>query len=44
MAGDLAGYEEALRALFADDRGRFDELTAEWPGDLAAHARRLAWG
>jgi hypothetical protein len=43
MAGDLAGYEEALRALFADDRERFDAEVAPWPGDVAAHARRLAW-
>ena len=43
MAGDLPGYEEAIRALFADDRASFDARVAGWPGDLADHARRLAW-
>jgi len=44
MAGDLPGYEEALRALFADDQPRFEAQIARWPADVAAHARRLAWG
>lgn len=44
MAGDLPGYEEAIRALFADDRAGFDAQVARWPRDLADHARRLAWG
>ena len=44
MAGDLPGYEEAIRALFADDPAGFDGQVKPWPGDLAAHARRLAWG
>jgi hypothetical protein len=44
MAGDLAGYEEALRALFADDRTRFEAEIAPWPADVSDHARRLAWG
>ena len=44
MAGDLPGYEEAIRALFAGDRSGFDARVADWPGDLAAHARKLAWG
>jgi hypothetical protein len=43
MAGDLPGYEEAIRALFADDRARFDAQVADWPADVAAHAQRLAW-
>jgi hypothetical protein len=44
MAGDLPGYEDAIRALFADDRAGFEERVAGWPADVAAHARRLAWG
>lgn len=44
MAGDLAHYEEAARALFADDATRFGELTAGWPADIAEHARSLAFG
>ncbi len=42
MAGNEAGYEEALRSLFAGDKGRFEALVASWPGDLADHARKLA--
>ncbi len=43
MAGDLPGYEDAIRALFADDRQGFETKVAEWPQDVAAHAGRLAW-
>ncbi len=43
MAGDLPGYEEAIRALYASDRDRFEGLVAEWPADLRDHAVRLAW-
>jgi len=43
LAGDLPGYEAALRVLFADDHAAFAELTAGWPGDVAVHAARLAW-
>ena len=42
MAGDAPGYEEAMRALFAGDRGGFETLTATWPADVGEHARRLA--
>lgn len=42
IAGDLAGYEEAIRALFSGDRGRFDEFTASWPPDVGEYARALA--
>jgi hypothetical protein len=41
LAGDLPGYEEATRALFADDRARFEQLTADWPGDVGAYVREL---
>lgn len=41
MAGDEAGYEEALRALFANDAARFETFTATWPEDVREHAR--AW-
>jgi hypothetical protein len=43
MAGDLAGFEEATRALFADDRGRFAEQSAAWPADTRAYVEQLAW-
>jgi hypothetical protein len=42
LAGDEPGYEEALRALYASDRVRFDALTEAWPEDIRAHARGLA--
>jgi uncharacterized protein len=41
LAGDLPGYEEATRALFASDRGRFEELIARWPADIADYVRDL---
>jgi hypothetical protein len=44
MAGDLPGFEEAARALFADDRARFDALIAGWPADVRDHAAALAYG
>jgi hypothetical protein len=42
MAGDLPGFEEASRALFADDHRRFGELIAAWPGDVRDHIIKLA--
>jgi hypothetical protein len=43
MAGNLVGFEEASRALFADDRRRFVELIAGWPGDVRDHIVKLAF-
>jgi hypothetical protein len=43
MAGDLPGFEEATRALFADDRRRFASLIAAWPDDIRDHIVRLAF-
>jgi len=43
MAGDRPGYEEAIRALYADDRTRFETLAAEWPRAIRDHAIGLAW-
>ena len=34
LAGDLPGYESAIRALFASDRPAFQAATAEWPTDI----------
>ena len=42
VAGNEPGFEEATRALFADDVERFDALTEAWPVDLRDHARMLA--
>jgi hypothetical protein len=44
MAGDFPGFEEASRALFADDRDRFAAHTATWPADIRDHAGKLARG
>lgn len=44
MAGNLPGFEEATRALFAEDQPKFDREIADWPADVRAHARRLASG
>jgi len=41
MAGDLPGYEEASRALYALDVRRFERLVAAWPVDIRGHALRL---
>lgn len=44
MAGDFPGFEEATRALFAGDKARFAEQTANWPADIGRYAADLAWG
>jgi hypothetical protein len=43
MAGNLPGFEEAARALFAGDRARFAALIAAWPVDIRDHAVKLAF-
>ena len=43
MAGNLPGFEEASRRLFADDRRRFVALIAAWPGDIRDHIVKLAF-
>ena len=42
MAGELAGFEEAARALFGGDGTRFAALLAAWPADVRAHLLELA--
>lgn len=42
LCGDLPGFEEATRALFAAERARFDTETATWPRDVRDHLHRLA--
>lgn len=44
VAGNLPGYEEASRALYAGDRSGFEALIADWPRDIQTHALRLAAG
>ena len=43
MAGNLAGFEEAARALFAGDRTRFERQMAKWPKDVRRHVLYLAY-
>jgi hypothetical protein len=44
IAGDLPGYEEATRALFANDRARLEQCIADWTHDIKVHALHLAYG
>ena len=44
MAGNLPHFEDASRALFADDRRHLGSLIAEWPADIRDHIVRLANG
>src|SRR5690242_13539728 len=34
IAGDMSGFEEAARALFAADEERFRKLVGAWPDDV----------
>jgi uncharacterized protein len=43
VAGDLPGFEEAARALFAYDRRLFSQMIAGWPDDVRDYAVRLAF-
>ncbi len=42
LAGDLPGFEDATRALFAGDAPGFRERIGAWPADVREHALRLA--
>ena len=42
MAGNLPGYEEALRALFANNADRFAEQIETWPTDIRQHVRKIS--
>jgi hypothetical protein len=42
IAGDLPGFEEASRALFADDSEGFAARIAGWPEDVRAYALALS--
>lgn len=41
MGGNLPGFEEASRALFAADQQRFEELIHDWPEDIRTHLEHL---
>lgn len=42
LAGDLAGFEEAARALFASDRAKFTREMQDWPPDVRDYVLRQA--
>lgn len=42
VAGNLPGFEEAIRALFAGNEERFHALTDPWPPDVRSHAAKVA--
>lgn len=42
LAGDLPGYEEALRALYRGEEKNFKNRVAKWPRDIRKHALKLA--
>lgn len=42
IAGDLTGYEEALRALYKKDKKGFLARIHDWPRDVRDHAREIA--
>ena len=44
MAGDLPGFEEAMRVLFASKKGRlkqFKGIVEPWPNDIRMHVLKL---
>lgn len=43
MAGDRPGFEEAARALYAQDRPRLESLIGQWPKDIGAQILRVAF-
>ncbi len=42
VAGNLPGYEEATRALYAANRAGFEDLVLHWPHDIRDYIRRGA--
>lgn len=42
LGGDLPGFEEASRALFANDLLKLKTLLSPWPRDVGDHVLRLA--
>ncbi|MDF0600373.1 DUF2239 family protein [Psychromarinibacter sp. C21-152] len=44
LAGDLPGYEEAMRALFAGRLAEMEAHAAPWPEDVRAYVLKLAGG
>lgn len=43
MAGDRPCFEEAIRALYKNDRSLFEEYARLWPEAIGNHAQAIAW-
>jgi len=43
MAGDLPGFEEAIRAIYAGNLADYDRHAVDWPYAVRDHGRSLAW-
>jgi len=43
MAGDLPGFEDAMRELYAGNRVGYDHFSHDWPPAIREHGRKLAW-
>ncbi|AGA24972.1 DUF2239 family protein [Singulisphaera acidiphila] len=41
MAGNFPGFEEATRALFANDQERLEAEIRDWPEDVRSHVEQL---
>lgn len=44
LAGNLPGYEEASRALFAGDREKFENEISGWPKDIRSYIKNIVKG
>ena len=44
IAGDMPGYEEGIRALFAGDEPKLAQCMDAWPHDIKSYTMRLAAG
>ncbi len=42
LAGNLPGYEEALRTLYSGDRAGFSQRIATWPEDVRRYVQAIA--
>ena len=42
MGGDEAGFEEAMRALYAGKRKKFHRQLESWPSDVREHLEKMA--
>ena len=41
LAGNLPAFEDAARALFANDLQRLKTIIADWPKDVSAYTLRI---